>query len=169
MAQDEAADWPSRTICFFPDYPESQLALVIELLQGILERHPEVKPTHVVGHSDIAPQRKIDPGPRFPWQRLYQLGIGAWYDDETVIRYWERFNAGLPTVLEMQEALHVYGYKVEKTGEMDEQTRNVLRAFQHHFLPQHVTREITVETAAVLYALIEKYHADELDSLLPGA
>ena len=163
------ADWPSKTICFFPDYPETQLALVIDLLHGILERHPGVKPTHVVAHSDIAPQRKIDPGPRFPWQRLHRLGIGAWYDDETVIRYWEQFNKGMPTVLQMQQALHVYGYPIEQSGELDEQTRNVLRAFQHHFLPQHVSREFTVKTAAVLYALVEKYYADELEALLPGA
>jgi N-acetyl-anhydromuramyl-L-alanine amidase AmpD len=169
MAQGETADWPSETICFYPDYPETQLALVIDLLQGILARHPEVDPTNVVGHADIAPQRKIDPGPRFPWQRLYQLGIGAWYDDETVIRYWEQFNRGLPTVLQMQEALHAYGYAIERTGELDEQTGNVLRAFQHHFLPYRVTREFTVETAAVLYALIDKYYPDELPPLLPGA
>ena len=169
MATEGAADWPSQTFCFFPDYPESQLEVVIDLVQGILERHPEIDPTHVVGHSDIAPQRKIDPGPRFPWQRLYKLGIGAWYDDETVIRYWEQFNRQLPTVLQMQEALHAYGYAIERTGEMDEQTRNVLRAFQHHFLPYRVTREFTVETAAVLYALVEKYYPDEIPALLPGA
>ena len=169
MAKAETADWPSRTICFFPDYPESQIALVIELVQGILSRHPGVKPTHVVGHSDIAPQRKIDPGPRFPWERLYELGIGAWYDDETVIRYWESFNVQMPTVLQMQEALQVYGYRIDVTGELDEQTRNVLRAFQHHFRPYRVSKEFTVETAAVLYALVEKYHESELPPLLPGA
>ena len=168
MAKEETADWPSETICFFPDYPETQLALVIELLKGILERHPEVKPTHVIGHSDIAPQRKIDPGPRFPWQRLYKLGIGAWYDDETVIAYWERFNRQMPTVLQMQEALHAYGYRIEPTGELDEQTRNVLRAFQHHFLPYRVTEQFTIETAATLYALLEKYYPDELEPLLPA-
>jgi N-acetylmuramoyl-L-alanine amidase len=168
MTQEEAADWPSETICFFPDYPETQLALVVDLVQGILERHPEVKPTHVVGHSDIAPQRKIDPGPRFPWQRLYKLGIGAWYDDETVIAYWERFNREMPTVLQMQKALHTYGYKIELTGELDEQTRNVLRAFQHHFLPYRVTEQFTVETAATLYALVEKYYPDDLGPLLPA-
>ena len=168
MAKEETADWPSETICFYPDYPETQLALVIDLLKGILERHPEVKPTHVIGHSDIAPQRKIDPGPRFPWQRLYKLGIGAWYDDETVIAYWERFNRQMPTVLQMQEALHSYGYRIEPTGELDEQTRNVLRAFQHHFLPYRVTEQFTVETAATLYALLEKYYPDELEPLLPA-
>ncbi|MBT8041439.1 MAG: N-acetylmuramoyl-L-alanine amidase [Gammaproteobacteria bacterium] len=169
MATDGAADWPSRTICFFPDYPESQIEVVIDLVQGILERHSEIKPTHVVGHSDVAPQRKIDPGPRFPWHRLHQLGIGAWYDDETVIKYWEQFNTRLPTVSQMQGALQAYGYKIEPTGELDEQTGNVLRAFQHHFLPYRVSKEFTVETAAVLYALVEKYYPDELPALLPGA
>lgn len=166
MAQADTADWPSETICFFPDYPETQMALVIDLVRGILSRHPEVKPTHVVGHSDIAPQRKIDPGPRFPWERLHELGIGAWYDDATVVRYWEQFNVQMPSVLQMQEALQVYGYKIDLSGELDEQTRNVLRAFQHHFLPYRVSREFTVETAAVLYALIEKYYPSDLQAVL---
>lgn len=169
MTTEETADWPSETICFFPDYPETQVAVVIDLVKGILERHPGIKPTHVVAHSDIAPQRKIDPGPRFPWERLHELGIGAWPDDETVIRYWEQFNLQMPTVLQMQQALHVYGYAIEQTGELDEQTRNVLRAFQHHFLPYLVSEEFTVETAAVLYALVEKYYASELGPLIPAA
>ena len=167
MAKEETADWPSETICFFPDYPETQLAVVIDLVRGILERHPGIKPTHVVGHSDIAPQRKIDPGPRFPWERLHELGIGAWPDDETVIRYWEQFNRQMPTLVQMQEAMHAYGYPIDVTGELDGQTRNVLRAFQHHFLPYRVSEQFTVETAAVLYALIEKYYEDELAPLLP--
>lgn len=162
-------DWPDESICFYPDYPESQIALVIELLQDILQRHPEVKPTHIVGHADIAPQRKIDPGPRFPWQRLYKLGIGAWYDDATVGRYWERFRLQMPNTLQLQSALHTYGYDIELSGEADLQTRNVLRAFQAHFIPWQVTGEASPETAAVLFALIEKYYRDELEALLTPA
>ena len=161
------ADWPSETICFYPDYPENQIELVIELARDILARYPNIEPTHVVGHSDIAPQRKIDPGPRFPWQRLYRLGIGAWYDDEDVTQYWQQFRAGLPGVLQIQQALQAYGYAIELTGEYDEQTRNVLRAFQLHFVPWQVTSEITLETAAILYAMVDKYYPDELEDLLP--
>lgn len=167
MMAEGNADWPAQTICFYPDYPETQIALVIDLVKDILARHPEIKPTHVVGHSDIAPQRKIDPGPRFPWHRLYRVGIGAWYDDDTVARYWEEFLAGTPSVLQIQAALEAYGYQIELTGEADEQTRNVLRAFQFHFVPWQVTGEISVETAAVLYAMVEKYYPGELDELLP--
>jgi N-acetylmuramoyl-L-alanine amidase len=162
---EKAGENPAR-ICFYPDFAETQLALLIDLLDGILQRHTEVKPTHIVGHSDIAPQRKIDPGPRFPWQRLYQLGYGAWYDDETVIRYWEQFQNEMPSVLTLQTALNTYGYGIELSGEHDQQSRNVVRAFQLHFLPWQVTSEFNPETVAALYALIEKYHEPELEALL---
>jgi N-acetyl-anhydromuramyl-L-alanine amidase AmpD len=163
----EAGQPPAR-ICFYPDFPESQLAMVIDLLRGITARHPEVKPTDIVGHSDIAPQRKIDPGPRFPWQRLYKLGFGAWYDDDTVFRYWEHFLSELPPVLTLQTALHEYGYAIELSGENDEQSQNVLRAFQMHFRPWLVNSEFDAETVAILYALLEKYRPEKLQPLLPA-
>ncbi len=155
-------------ICFYPDFPDSQLEILTDLLKGILERHPEVKPTQIVGHSDIAPQRKIDPGPRFPWQRLYRLGYGAWYDDDTVIGYWEQFRKELPPVLTLQAALRTYGYGIDLSGEHDTQSRNVVRAFQMHFLPWQVTGEFNEDTVAVLYALLDKYYSSELELLMSG-
>jgi len=162
----EALDLEPARICFYPYFAEPQLNILLDLLKGILERHTEVKPTHIIGHSDIAPQRKIDPGPRFPWQRLYRLGYGAWYDDDTVVKYWEQFRIEMPTVLTLQTALHTYGYSIELSGEQDKQSRNVVRAFQMHFLPWQVTGEFSVETAATLYALLDKYYASRLEVLM---
>ena len=162
----EAIDQEPARICFYPDFAEPQLQILLDLLKGIMERHTEVKPTHIIGHSDIAPQRKIDPGPRFPWQRLYRLGYGAWYDDETVFKYWEQFRKEMPPVLTLQTALNTYGYGIELSGEHDKQSRNVVRAFQMHFLPWQVSQEFTAETVAVLYALLEKYYPSELELLL---
>ncbi len=153
-------------ICFYPDFPESQMVLVIKLLQELVDRYPEIKAVNIVGHSDIAPDRKIDPGPRFPWQRLYRLGYGAWFDDETVVRYWDQFKSAPLPLRNIQRALNVYGYGIDATGELDEHTRNVLRAFQMHFRPSQVSSEPTAETAAILYALIEKYFPDQLEELL---
>jgi N-acetylmuramoyl-L-alanine amidase len=150
-------------LCFYPDFAESQMQMLIDLLKGITARHTEVKPTDIVGHSDIAPQRKIDPGPRFPWQRLYQLGFGAWPDDDGVYRYWERFRLELPSVLTLQTALHEYGYAIELSSEHDQQSRNVVRAFQLHFRPWLVNSEFDAETAAILYALLEKYRPEKLE------
>jgi N-acetylmuramoyl-L-alanine amidase len=162
---DPETGYPER-ICFYPDFDDGQLALLTDLLGEILERHPDIRPTHIVGHSDVAPDRKIDPGPRFPWERLAKLGYGAWFDDETVIRYWERFLKEPLPLINIQNALATYGYGIEPTGEDDAQTRNVLRAFQLHFRPYLVTREADAETAAILFALIEKYYPEQLDALL---
>jgi N-acetylmuramoyl-L-alanine amidase len=156
----------AKRICFYPDFPETQMDLLIGLLQDILERHPEIKPVNIIGHSDIAPGRKIDPGPRFPWQRLYKLGIGAWFDDETVVKYWEQFRQSPMPLINVQKALGAYGYKIEATGELDEQTRNVLRAFQLHFRPSEVVSEPTLDSTAILFALVEKYRRNMLDDLL---
>lgn len=157
---------PPKRICFYPDFAENQIDILIDLLHGILERHPRISPTNVIAHSDIAPGRKIDPGPRFPWQRLYQVGIGAWFDDKTVIKYWERFTKTPMPLINVQKALHTYGYKIEATGVLDEQTRNVLQSFQLHFRPMELTGEPSLETNAILFALIEKYRPNELDALL---
>jgi N-acetylmuramoyl-L-alanine amidase len=161
---DQADQGPAR-ICFYPDFAESQMQMLIDLLRGITARHTEIKPTDIVGHSDIAPQRKIDPGPRFPWQRLYQLGFGAWFDDDTVFRYWEQFQTEVPPVLTLQTALHEYGYRIELSGENDQQSQNVVRAFQMHFRPWLVNNEFDAETVAILYALLEKYRPEKLELL----
>ena len=158
-------DGPDR-LCFYPDFADGQIALLTDLLDEILKRHPDVKPTHIIGHSDIAPDRKTDPGPRFPWQRLAALGYGAWYDDAAVIRYWERFRVTPLPLINVQKALAVYGYNIELTGEDDEQTRDVVRAFQLHFRPWEVTREMTPESTATLFALLDKYYPEQLDELL---
>jgi len=162
----QASSNSPRRFCFYPDFPETQMEILIELIQGIQERHPRIDPTHIVGHSDIAPSRKIDPGPRFPWERLYQLGYGAWFDDETAVKHWEQFSTTPMPLVNVQKALHIYGYKIEATGVLDEQTRNVLRAFQMHFRPMEITGEPSLESTAILYALIEKYRPRHLSDLL---
>ena len=158
----------NKRLCFYPDYPETQIALLAELIDDILKRHPRIQVTDIVGHSDIAPQRKIDPGPRFPWHRLYKLGYGAWFDDEDVTKYWQEFSVRPVPLINVQKALGVYGYKIEPTGVLDEQTRNVIMAFQLHFRPNELTGEPSAETTAILFALIEKYRGKHLETLLPA-
>jgi N-acetylmuramoyl-L-alanine amidase len=154
------------SICFYPDFAVEQMDMLLDLLRDISERHPGIKPVNIVGHADIAPQRRIDPGPRFPWQRLFREGFGAWYDDETVVRYWEHFRTDMPSMLQLQDALQTYGYPIVLSGSYDTQSRKVIRAFQMHFTPSQVTQEFGPRTAAVLFALIEKYHPGQLSRLL---
>lgn len=152
---------PEDQTCKFLEYPEEQLQLVLELASDILERNPEIDPVDVIGHGDIAADRRVDPGPRFPWKRFYENGIGAWYDDEVAAAYAEQFNRKLPDLLSIQEALNRYGYQIDETGENDVQTRFVVRSLQMHFRPSGVSGQIDAETAAILFALNDKYRAPE--------
>ena len=152
---------PEDQTCRFLEYPEAQLQLVVELASDILERNPEIDPVDVIGHGDIAADRRVDPGPRFPWKRLYDNGIGAWYDDETVAAYKERFDRVLPDMLNVQEALQRYGYQIGVTGENDVQTRFVIRSLQMHFRPSGTSGRMDAETAAILFALNDKYRTPE--------
>ena len=150
--------------CSFPGYPQSQIDILVELIDEILERHPGIDPVDVVAHSDIAPNRKSDPGPEFPWKQLYEQGIGAWYDDETVVRHFGELERSPPNLQELQCALSIYGYPIEVSGVHDLQSQFAFRAFQLHFRPSNYNGLIDTETAAILSALNEKYRANSLQS-----
>lgn len=156
---------PNR-LCVFPDFDPKQIELVIQLSKDILARNPDIEPTSVVGHSDIAPSRKNDPGPRFPWFKLYQAGVGAWYDDETLARYWQLFKQDMPNIGLLQHALSTYGYGVIETGMLDQQSIDTLSAFQMHFLPWQVTGNADEQTAAAVFALLEKYFPEALEKIM---
>ena len=143
-----------------PDYPEQQIEQVTLLCKSILQRHPDITPTRIIGHSDIAPGRKSDPGPQFPWQQLYLAGVGAWYDSNTLNKYQQQFSTGLPSLLEIQQKLKAYGYPVQLTGTFDKQTRQVVKAFQMHFHPESCTGCLDSQTTATIYALVDKYFPD---------
>ena len=85
-------------------FPEAQMAAVIELCQGILARHP-VPPTRVLGHSDVAPLRKEDPGELFDWPGLAAQGIGLW--PQNVNRLPER---RVPPEAKIKTQLARFGY-----------------------------------------------------------
>ncbi len=157
-----AAPHPSANeLCLTPDYDPAQLQLLASLLKDVLARNPEISPTRVVAHSDIAPSRKQDPGPRLPWQWLARQGIGAWYDNPVLLKYWQGIST-LPDARLVQRALQRYGYGITVTGVWDAPSRDVLLAFQRHFVPNRVTGELDHETVAVLWALLEKYFPDSL-------
>ena len=160
---------PPEERCEFYDFDAEQIDLIIELVRDILGRHPRIDPVDIVGHSDIAPDRRLDPGPKFPWRRLYEHGIGAWYDDDTVDRYRERFEAQPPTLELIQRALKAYGYDVDDSGEHDRRTEVVLRAFQLHFRPSDWSGQPDTETAAIVFALLEKYRPRALSCLLESS
>lgn len=143
--------------CEFLPFDEAQIEMTIELLRGIQQRYPDIDPLDYLAHSDIATERRSDPGPLFPWKRLYDEGIGAWYDEETKARYESEFESQPPDVERLQAALLRLGYFVEPTGEFDKLTRFAVRAMQLRFRPDDISGEPDVETMAILWSLIGKY------------
>ena len=143
--------------CNFLPFSEAQIEMTIELLRGIQQRYPGIDPLDWLAHSDIAILRRSDPGALFPWKRLYDEGIGAWYDEETKSRYESQFESRPPDAERLQTALLRLGYFVEPTGELDNQTRFAVRAMQLRFRPADISGEPDVETVAILWSLLEKY------------
>lgn len=122
-----------------PGFPDAQIDAVIALVRDICERH-RLGPHQVVGHSDVAPGRKLDPGERFPWARLAEAGVALWPLKPTadtggiIAREGEE---GEP-VGWLQENLSEIGYGLASSGIFDAHTRAVLEAFQRRFRPSKV-------------------------------
>jgi N-acetylmuramoyl-L-alanine amidase len=135
------------------EYPPAQVEAVVRLVRDIVKRH-DIRPDRVVGHSDIAPQRKVDPGPAFPWKRLADEGLVVWPDATTVAARRPAYEAALPDVPWFQEMLARHGYTVPANGELDEATVRVIAAFQMKYRPARCDGMPDAETAALLDALV---------------
>ena len=122
-------DWGYRA------FPDAQVLALIRLAHGIVMRHP-IATSMVLGHSDVAPMRKDDPGELFPWQRLAQAGIGLWPNpiDSTI----------------GPEGLIRYGYDPKADQ------AKVITAFQRHFRPAGLTGQWDGECAALLASLLSR-------------
>lgn len=149
-----------KNYCHNPDYDPQQIRKLILTLDTLMRQYPHIRATNIIGHSDIAPDRKLDPGPRFPWELLYRQGHGAWFDYATMVKYAKKFTIEMPVITTIQQAFKQYGYHIKTHGEVDQRTNQVVAAFQSHFVQDNVTGIIDVKTVAVLFALMEKYYPD---------
>jgi N-acetylmuramoyl-L-alanine amidase len=124
-------------------FPEAQMQALEGLARDLLRRHP-IPPDRVVGHSDVAPLRKQDPGELFDWERLARNGIGL----------WPGAGAATPaTISDAQSMLATIGYEVPTSGSLDDETRQVLIAFERHFRPRRIDGGLDEETGSRLAAI----------------
>jgi N-acetylmuramoyl-L-alanine amidase len=136
----------------YAPFPQSQIDAIIPLVRDIVTRH-HITPENVLGHSDIAPLRKQDPGPMFPWKQFADAGLVVWPDAARVAVVTPVFQAQLPDAAWYQKKLTAWGYGLVQSGNLDEQTRTVLSAFQMKYRPANIDGMPDVETAALLEAL----------------
>ena len=146
----------SAGIKYFAPFEPAQIQALIPLAKDIIARY-DIKPQNVVAHADIAPQRKDDPGPLFPWKVLAEQGIGAWPDTQRVAFYLAGRAPHTPVATEsLLDLLSRYGYEIKSDMTPREQQR-VIMAFQMHFRPTLWNGEADAETQAIAEALLEKY------------
>ena len=107
-----------------------QIDTVISLTQKLIKQY-NIPQRNIVGHMDVAPYRKIDPGYAFPWKKLSQHGVGAWPDMHKPIIGIEYPRE--PSVSWMAKHLGLYGYDVSEVSILDAATQRVFKAFQMHF------------------------------------
>ncbi len=159
---------PGHEFGYIP-FAEAQIAALIDLARAIVSRHP-IPATRVIGHSDVAPARKTDPGELFPWQQLAEFGIGVWPGIPPV-RGIVRSAHNAPTfppgggklatsppprvggeTADVAEQLSRYGYGLPPHTDVPLET--VITAFQRHFRPSAVNGAWDGECAAILAALL---------------
>lgn len=135
----------------YRDFPVLQLAAVCDVCLAVLSRNP-IPARNVVAHSDVAPDRREDPGERFDWQSLAQNGVGLWPENAPDLATAGAAHdaAALPDV---RTALADIGYRVAPEGAFDPALATALRAFQRHWRPEAITGEADAGTIARLLAV----------------
>jgi N-acetylmuramoyl-L-alanine amidase len=138
-----------------PDFHAPQIDAVIALCRDIMARW-SIIPARVLGHSDVAPVRKIDPGEKFPWKLLAESGIGHYVEPSPIAggRFFQRGDAG-PPVEALQAMLALYGYNTPVSGEFCARTEGDIAAFQRHFRPDRVDGIADFSTIDTLHRLLK--------------
>ncbi len=136
-------------------FPEPQMAALEALASDITARHA-IAPARVLGHSDVAPARKQDPGEWFDWARLAARGLGLWPAADFAA------SANAPAlapgaqgaaVVDLQLALAAIGYDIAGSGVYDPDTATVVAAFQRHFRPSQIDGVADPETTSLAHHL----------------
>ncbi len=140
-----------------PPYPHVQIEAVINLSLDIVQRHC-IPAQRIVGHSDVAPDRKIDPGAKFPWERLAESGLGIWRPPQPVAQSASSWHADSDRVYSAQQRLLAIGYGIDVNGSAeDKKTIDVVKAFQRRFRTEKIDGVIDRSTYDTIVDIASAY------------
>jgi N-acetylmuramoyl-L-alanine amidase len=134
-------------------FPDAQIDALLTLLPAIRSRW-SIANGDIVGHSDVAPERKIDPDYLFPWKRLAEAGHGLWAEPPPAPGAPIGEGEGGAAVFALQAGLTRLGYDCSPTGTFDARTTLIVKTFQRHWRPAQVDGIADGETRARLIALL---------------
>ena len=107
-----------------------------------LKKKYSIKKENFLGHSDIAPLRKLDPGEKFPWKKLSTYNIGQWYKIKNIKIKFNRKRIENFFFKNLQQIGYRY-FKIQKRSKKDSK---VIKSFQSHYLPKNVNGKIDQKT-----------------------
>lgn len=140
----------------YQPFSDAQIDALIPLVRDIVTRH-QIKPDRVLGHGEVTPSYKEDPGPTFPWQRLAAAGLvpplPGQAEASRVATQRAVYEAAPPDAAWFQQQLQQWGYQIERSGQWDAQSRRVLMNFQMRYRPADHRGEMDAESAAMLWVL----------------
>ena len=143
---------PNKERVYQP-FPQSQIDVLVPLIRDIVKRHA-IRPDRILGHGEVTPPFKEDPGPTFPWPLLAQLGITPPLPDAArVAQQQALFEQQMPDVQWWQARLAQHGYVIEASGAWDEQSQRVLMTFQMRYRPANYSGWPDAQSAALLHVL----------------
>ena len=129
----------------YQNFPKKQISSLIVLIKSLLKKY-KIKKCNVLGHSDIAPLRKKDPGEKFPWDFLSLKGVSIWYPKfklkKKEIKSKEKRRMFFKNV-------HKIGYRFFSLSQKSKRDRKIIMAFQRRFLPKEVNGKITDKTLKI--------------------
>jgi N-acetylmuramoyl-L-alanine amidase len=137
-------------------FPVLQLAAVCDLCLQVLARHP-IPGRNVVAHSDVAPDRKEDPGEKFDWEQLALNGVGIWPEGVPDLGTGAAVRDAA-SLRDVRATLADIGYRVAPEGPLDPALSTVLRAFQRHWRPEAITGQADSGTLARLLGVARLLH-----------
>ena len=153
----------------YRDFPAAQIEAVCALLGDIRSRWA-IPDARIIAHSDLAPDRKQDPGERFPWRRLAEAGHGLWFEPApervaALTGLLQPGDQGLGVVV-LRSGLHRLGYGLLPGGDYDAETETVVLAFQRHWRPSRVDGVADGETRARLVGLLQLAQVETVTGVL---
>ena len=133
----------------YQNFSNIQISSLIKLCKKLKKKYL-IKKENFLGHSDIAPLRKLDPGEKFPWKRLSNHDLGLWYGNRK-----KKFNYNSRKKIKnlFFKNLYKIGYRYFKINKRSKKDRLIVKAFQQHYLPQNVSGKIDLKTLKISHFL----------------
>ncbi len=132
----------------YQSFTKNQIKSVIKLCKFLKKKY-KIKKENFLGHSDIAPQRKIDPGEKFPWKKLNKHKIGKWYKEKKLNFKFEKNKSEKIFFKNLRKIGYQY-FNLKKRNIKD---KKIIKSFQQHYLPNNVTGKIDAKTLKISHFL----------------